>query len=111
MGADGDDAAGANCANRASAEPRRRVLPGRVRGTYRALYPRSSYAYVPGAISARGDVALAQTQFSPVLPGRYREASLPAAVFRFTARNAGAGSQNRTERRTARRRTRRVRCR
>ena len=89
---DGDDAAGANRANRASTEPRRRVLPpDGSGGTYRALYPRSSYAYVPGAISARGDVALAQTQFSPVLPGRYREASLPAAVFRFTARNAGAG--------------------
>ena len=89
---DDDDAAGANRANRASTEPRRRVLPpDGSGGTYRALYPRSSYAYVPGAISARGDVALAQTQFSPVLPGRYREASLPAAVFRFTARNAGAG--------------------
>ena len=94
---DGDDAAGANRANRASTEPRRRVLPpDGSGGTYRALYPRSSYSYVPGAISARGDVALAQTQFSPVLPGRYREASLPAAVFRFTARNTGVGFSNAT---------------
>ena len=86
---DVDETSDANRANRASTiSSRRRVLPADGSGgTYRALYPRSSYEYVPGSISARGDVALTQTQFSPVLPGRYREASLPVAVFRFTARN------------------------
>ena len=87
---DGGDGVDARRANRTSTETtlRRRVLPADgTGGTYRALYPRSSYSYVPGSISASGDVALTQTQFSPVLPGRYREASLPVAVFRFTARN------------------------
>ena len=87
---DGGDGVDARRANRTSTETtlRRRVLPADgTGGTYRALYPRSSYSYVPGSISASGNVALTQTQFSPVLPGRYREASLPVAVFRFTARN------------------------
>ena len=97
---DGDDdvddfSDDANRANRASTETRRRVLPADGSGgTYRALYPRSSYTYVPGLISARGDVELTQTQFSPVLPGRYREASLPVAVFRFAARNTEAATRS-----------------
>ena len=94
---DDDDGDDARRANRTSTETtaRRRVLPADGSGgTYRALYPRSSYSYVPGSISARGDVALTQTQFSPVLPGRYREASLPVAVFRFTARNTETRTVN-----------------
>ena len=49
---DVDETSDANRANRASTiSSRRRVLPADGSGgTYRALYPRSSYEYVPGSI-------------------------------------------------------------
>ena len=68
----------------------RRVLPADGSGgIYRALYPRSWYEYDPSALGAGGRVRLSQTQFSPVTPGGYRDASMPVGVFRFLAVNDG----------------------
>ena len=58
-------------------------------GVYRALYPRAWYEYDPAALSPDADVRVAQTQFSPILPGRYRESSLPVGILRFVAQNDG----------------------
>ena len=68
----------------------RRVLPpDGTGGTYHALYPRSWYEYDPSALAPGGRVRLSQTQFSPVIPGEYRDASMPVGVFRFLASNEG----------------------
>ncbi len=54
--------------------------------SYHALFPKAWYHY-----RALPDmpVELICEQFSPVLPGRYREASLPVGVFVWHARNTG----------------------
>ena len=68
----------------------RRILPADGSGgVYRALYPRAWYEYDPAALSPDADVRVAQTQFSPILPGRYRESSLPVGILRFVAQNDG----------------------
>ena len=55
-------------------------------GHYHALFPKSWYHY-----PTRHDrpVELLCEQFSPVLPGNYRETSYPVAVFRWWLRNPG----------------------
>jgi non-lysosomal glucosylceramidase len=79
---------------------RRRTLPlDGSGGVYRALYPRAWFQYDPAALlaaspsspasSPSSNVRLSQVQFSPVLPKRYRESSLPVGVFRFVAQNDG----------------------
>ena len=50
---------------------------------------RAWYEYAPGALGNNPNVRLSQLQFSPVLPKRYRESSLPVGVFRFVAQNDG----------------------
>ena len=90
----GDDSPGANPAPAPDPDPTppraRRVLPADGSGgVYRALYPRAWYEYDPAALSPDADVRVAQTQFSPILPGRYRESSLPVGILRFVAQNDG----------------------
>lgn len=69
---------------------KRRTLPSDgTGGTYSALYPRSWYTYNAKILSKEGDVKLAQTQFSPILPGKYKESSLPVFCVKFLARNDG----------------------
>ncbi|MEO1506058.1 MAG: GH116 family glycosyl hydrolase [Cyanobacteria bacterium J06633_23] len=55
---------------------------GHTGGTYKALYPRSWYAY--GDIF---DAELTCEQFSPIWPDNYQESSYPVAVFVWTAHN------------------------
>jgi non-lysosomal glucosylceramidase len=52
-------------------------------GTYHALYPRSWYQYQWDALP----VTAVQKQFSPVIPGNYRESSWPVAVFEWELTN------------------------
>ncbi len=52
-------------------------------GEYAALYPRSWFSYGTKALP----VKLTVEQFSPVLPGNYKESSYPVAVYRWTAEN------------------------
>ncbi|MGE4488851.1 MAG: GH116 family glycosyl hydrolase [Kiritimatiellales bacterium] len=52
--------------------------------TYRALYPKSWYHY---PANEELPVELSCEQFSPVLPGQYRETSLPVGVFNWTVTN------------------------
>ncbi len=52
--------------------------------TYHALYPKAWYQYPANDELA---VELRCEQFSPVLPGRYRETSLPVGVFDWTVTN------------------------
>ena len=90
----GDDSPGANPAPAPDPDPAspraRRILPADGSGgVYRALYPRAWYEYDPAALSPDADVRVAQTQFSPILPGRYRESSLPVGILRFVAQNDG----------------------
>jgi non-lysosomal glucosylceramidase len=54
--------------------------------TYRALFPKAWYHYPAGE---ELEVDLFCEQFSPVLPGQYRETSLPVGVFRWTLSNPG----------------------
>jgi non-lysosomal glucosylceramidase len=85
---------------RPGATPTARVLmPGRPRralsswgwnypatgGTYAALYPFAWYGYDPAAAGIR----LQSRQFSPVIPGNYRESSYPVAIFEWTVTNDG----------------------
>ena len=56
-------------------------------GTYKALYPRSWYAY--GGVF---DAELTCEQFSPIWPDNYQESSYPVAVFVWTAHNPTAQS-------------------
>jgi non-lysosomal glucosylceramidase len=54
------------------------------RGDYFALYPKSGFSY-----EKNGDwpVKLDVVQFSPVIPGNYRETSFPVAVYKWIAEN------------------------
>jgi non-lysosomal glucosylceramidase len=52
-------------------------------GEYAALYPKSWFSYGTKALP----VKLSVEQFSPVLPGNYKESSYPVAVYRWTAEN------------------------
>jgi non-lysosomal glucosylceramidase len=52
-------------------------------GIYSALYPRSWYDYQLPEFPAHVVVE----QFSPVIPGNYRESSYPVAVYRWSAEN------------------------
>src|SRR5271155_3970170 len=52
-------------------------------GTYSALYPKSWYDYRWDKLPAH----VVLEQFSPVLPGNYRESSYPVAVYRWHADN------------------------
>ncbi|HMI53609.1 MAG TPA: non-lysosomal glucosylceramidase [Candidatus Saccharimonadales bacterium] len=52
-------------------------------GEYSALYPKSWYDYQAKEFPAHVVVE----QFSPVLPGNYKESSYPVAVYRWTADN------------------------
>lgn len=56
------------------------------RGTYHALFPKAWFVYDPEVIGCE----LTVKQFSPVIPGNYRESSYPVAVFEATARNPHA---------------------
>jgi non-lysosomal glucosylceramidase len=86
---------------RPGAEPQARVLmpghPGRFLkawnldypadgGTYAALFPFAWYDYDPAAAGIR----LQTRQFSPVIPGNYRESSYPVALFEWTVTNDAA---------------------
>ena len=53
-------------------------------GTYYALYPKSWYDYRWEKLPAH----VMLEQFSPVLPGNYRESSYPVAVYRWHAENS-----------------------
>lgn len=53
-------------------------------GTYWALYPRSGFVYDALPIQ------LSVEQFSPIIPGDYRAASYPVALFTYTATNPTA---------------------
>lgn len=52
-------------------------------GTYYALFPKAWYVYNWDALP----VHLTQKQFSPVLPGNYRESSYPVGIFEWTIEN------------------------
>jgi non-lysosomal glucosylceramidase len=54
------------------------------RGTYFALFPNAWFVYDPEAVGCE----LVIKQFSPVIPGNYRESSYPVGVFEATASNA-----------------------
>lgn len=54
-------------------------------GSYAALFPRAWYSYSWERLPVR----LVQEQFSPVIPGNYRESSYPAAAFVWRAENPG----------------------
>ena len=56
------------------------------KGSYFALFPKSGFAY---EASPAMPVKLAVTQFSPVIPGNYKETSYPVAVFKWIAQNSG----------------------
>jgi non-lysosomal glucosylceramidase len=53
------------------------------RGTYYACFPKAWFDYDPTAVGCR----LTIKQFSPVIPGNYRESSYPVGVFEATAHN------------------------
>jgi len=52
-------------------------------GEYAALYPKSWYAYQSPQLPIR----LTLEQFSPVLPGNYKETSYPVAIYNWYAQN------------------------
>jgi non-lysosomal glucosylceramidase len=52
-------------------------------GEYAALYPKSWFSYK----TAQLPVPVTVEQFSPVIPGNYKESSYPVAVYRWTAKN------------------------
>jgi non-lysosomal glucosylceramidase len=52
-------------------------------GTYYALYPKSWYVYHWDVLP----VELSQKQFSPVIPGNYRETSYPIGIFAWSIGN------------------------
>lgn len=52
-------------------------------GTYYALFPKSWFVYDWDALPVR----LTQKQFSPVMPGNYRESSYPVGIFEWTVEN------------------------
>jgi hypothetical protein len=54
------------------------------RGSYYALYPKSGFTYDKNPDLP---VKLAVVQFSPVIPGNYKETSYPVAVYRWIAEN------------------------
>jgi non-lysosomal glucosylceramidase len=54
------------------------------KGSYYALFPKSGFSYEQ---NEDFPVALAVTQFSPVIPHNYRETSYPVAVYKWTAEN------------------------
>ena len=56
------------------------------RGAYYALFPKAWFVYDPDVV----DCELVIKQFSPVIPGNYRESSYPVGVFEATARNPHA---------------------
>src|SRR5207247_1730781 len=58
-----------------------KVRPG---NTYHALYPKAWFHYTD--LSTHG-LELVQEQFSPFLPGNYKESSYPVGVFRWKAVN------------------------
>lgn len=55
-------------------------------GTYYALYPFTWYDYLHADLPAR----LTVQQFSPILPGNYRETSYPIGIFLWTVSNPTA---------------------
>ncbi|MBN1798724.1 MAG: hypothetical protein JW822_09105 [Spirochaetales bacterium] len=55
-------------------------------GTYYALYPKSWYVYHWDELP----LELVQKQFSPVIPGNYKETSYPVAVFEWEIKNPSA---------------------
>lgn len=55
-------------------------------GTYFALFPKAWYVYNWDALP----VTLSQMQFSPVMPGNYRESSYPVGIFEWTVQNPTA---------------------
>lgn len=54
------------------------------KGSYYALFPKSGFSYDGNEAFP---VALAVTQFSPVIPHNYRETSYPVAVYKWIAEN------------------------
>ncbi len=52
-------------------------------GTYYALFPKAWFVYNWDTLPVR----LSQMQFSPVLPGNYRESSYPVGIFEWTVEN------------------------
>jgi non-lysosomal glucosylceramidase len=54
------------------------------KGDYYALFPKSGFSYEK---NPDWPVKLAVVQFSPVLPGNYRETSFPVAVYKWIAEN------------------------
>ncbi len=56
------------------------------RGEYHALFPRAWFVYDPDVVGCE----LTVRQFSPVLPGNYRETSYPVGVFEAVAHNPHA---------------------
>jgi non-lysosomal glucosylceramidase len=54
-------------------------------GTYHALFPSAWFDYDWDALPVR----LVQKQFSPVIPGTYRESSYPVAIFEWRVENPG----------------------
>ncbi|MGA2534166.1 MAG: GH116 family glycosyl hydrolase [Candidatus Aminicenantales bacterium] len=54
------------------------------KGDYYALFPKSGFSYEK---NGEWPVKLAVVQFSPVIPGNYRETSFPVAVYRWIAEN------------------------
>jgi non-lysosomal glucosylceramidase len=54
-------------------------------GQYHGLFPNAWFAYDWDELPAR----LTQRQFSPVIPGNYRESSYPVGLFEWTVENPG----------------------
>ena len=54
------------------------------KGDYFALFPKSGFSYEK---NPDWPVGLAVVQFSPVIPGNYRETSFPVAVYKWIAEN------------------------
>ncbi len=57
------------------------------KGDYYALYPKSGFSFEDDPSLP---LKIAVTQFSPVIPGNYRETSYPVAVYKWIARNPTA---------------------
>ena len=55
-------------------------------GEYASLYPRSWFAYRDSATPVEATVE----QFSPVLPGNYKETSYPIAIYHWRLKNKGS---------------------
>jgi non-lysosomal glucosylceramidase len=55
-------------------------------GTYHGLFPNAWFDYAWDELPVR----LVQRQFSPVIPGNYRESSYPVGLFEWTVENPGA---------------------